>query len=84
MPRLSMAKGKPCTVDKRSILISAVFCFVAVFLILAAENLNHARAVLSGGLPASTLFITFHMDQAAFLVYSTLLAMVVAMVYVRD
>lgn len=79
-----MRKGKVCKVDKRTILVSAVFCFVAVFLILAAQNINHANAVMRGEIPPAVLFITFHIDQAAFLIYSTLLALLVGMVYISE
>jgi len=71
-------------VDKRVILVSAVLSFITVFFILASENVSHAQAVLMGVIPASTLFMTFHIDQAAFLIYSTLLAILVAMVYLKD
>ena len=70
--------------EKRAILLSAVVCFVCVFVLLAAENFNHATAVMSGLIPPSTLFITFHLDQAAFLIYSTLLAVLVGMVYLKE
>lgn len=80
-----MAGKKPeFWTDKRSIIVSAVLSFVAVFFVLAAENVSHARAVMDGLIPPSTLFMTFHIDQAAFLIYSTLLALLVAGVYLKE
>ena len=70
--------------DRRVILTSAVVCFACVFVLLASENLNHATAVMKGVIPASVLFLTFHIDQAAFLIYSTLLAVLVGMVYLKE